>query len=129
MKSLSVIVITKNEERNIVECLESVRWAQEIVVVDGGSDDKTIELARGYTPKVYVKSWEGFGASKNFGLQQCTGDWILWLDADERVTDELSREIQAVVEEEQHASGMKSREKHSSWADGSNIAAGIRDMS
>lgn len=103
MKSLSVIVITKNEERNIVECLESVRWAKEIVVVDGGSDDKTVELARQYTPKVYVKSWEGFAASKDFGLQKCAGEWILWLDADERVTIELSREIQGILEQQEIA--------------------------
>jgi glycosyltransferase involved in cell wall biosynthesis len=98
--SLSVIVITKNEERNIVECLESARWASEIVVVDGGSDDKTVELARGFTSKVYLKPWEGYGASKNFALQQCTCDWVLWLDADERLTKELSSEVLAVVNQE-----------------------------
>lgn len=100
MSSLSVIVITKNEERNIEDCLNSVRWAQEIVVVDGGSEDRTIEFARKITPKVFVKEWAGYGASKNFALDQCTGDWVLWLDADERVTIELSKEIQAVVNQE-----------------------------
>ena len=97
MPTLSVIVITKNEEHNILDCLESVRWANEIVVVDGGSDDKTVDLARRFSQKVYVKPWEGYAASKNFALEQCTGDWILWLDADERVTKELSEEIQTVV--------------------------------
>ena len=92
-----MIVITKNEEHNIVDCLESVRWANEVVVVDGGSHDKTVSLAIGYSQKVYVKPWEGYAAAKNFALQQCTGDWILWLDADERVTKELSKEIQAVL--------------------------------
>jgi glycosyltransferase involved in cell wall biosynthesis len=94
---LSVIVITKNEERNIEDCLNSVRWAQEIVVVDGGSEDKTLELARKFTSKVFVKPWEGYGASKNFAVEQCTGAWVLWLDADERVTDELGKEIQAIT--------------------------------
>jgi glycosyltransferase involved in cell wall biosynthesis len=94
LTTLSVIVITKNEERNIVDCLESVRWANELVVVDGGSDDKTVDLARRYTQKVYAKAWDGYAASKNFALQQCTGDWVLWLDADERVTEALSKEIQ-----------------------------------
>jgi glycosyltransferase involved in cell wall biosynthesis len=97
LSSLSVIVITKNEERNIAECLDSVRWAQEIVVVDGGSDDKTLELAKKYTQKVYVKPWEGYAASKNFALQQCTGEWVLWLDADERITRELGQEVQSVT--------------------------------
>jgi glycosyltransferase involved in cell wall biosynthesis len=97
LATLSVIVITKNEEHNIVDCLESVKWADEIVVVDGGSEDKTVELARRYSQKIYVKPWQGYAASKNFALEQCTGDWILWLDADERVTIELSEEIQSVV--------------------------------
>lgn len=97
MTALSVIVITKNEEQNIVDCLESVRWANEIVVVDSQSEDKTVELARRYTQKVYVKPWKGYAALKNFALQQCAGDWILWLDADERLTEVLSEEIQGLL--------------------------------
>jgi glycosyltransferase involved in cell wall biosynthesis len=97
LATLSVIVITKNEEHNIVDCLESAKWANEIVVVDGGSDDKTVDLARGYSTKVFVKSWKGYAASKNFALEQCTGDWVLWLDADERVTKELAQEIQDLL--------------------------------
>ena len=99
MATLSVIVITKNEEHNIVDCLESVRWANEVVVVDGGSDDKTVELARQHSQKVFIKPWEGYAASKNFALKQCTGDWILWLDADERVTKELGEEIQTLLKQ------------------------------
>ena len=99
MATLSVLVITKNEEHNIVDCLESVKWADEIVVVDSGSDDKTVELARRYSQKVYVKPWEGYAASKNFALEQCMGDWILWLDADERVTGALGDEIQSILEQ------------------------------
>jgi glycosyltransferase involved in cell wall biosynthesis len=74
-----------------------VKWADELVIVDGGSEDKTLEIARGYSQKIYVKPWEGYAASKNFGLLQCTSDWILWLDADERVTFELREKIQLVL--------------------------------
>lgn len=80
-----------------MDCLDSVRWADEIVVVDSGSDDATVELARKYSQKVYMKPWEGYASSKNFGLQQCTSDWVLWLDADERVTKELKEEMQFVI--------------------------------
>ncbi len=74
-----------------------MRWAQEIVVVDGGSEDKTLELVRRFTSKVFVMPWKGYGASKNFALEQCSGTWVLWLDADERVTDELGGEIRAIT--------------------------------
>jgi glycosyltransferase involved in cell wall biosynthesis len=94
---LSVIVITKNEEGNIGGCLESVKWASEVVVVDGGSTDKTVEMATALGAKVFVRPWEGYGAAKNFALTQCSGQWILWLDADERVTKDLAEEIQALV--------------------------------
>lgn len=97
MATLSVIVITKNEEHNITDCLESVKWADELIVVDDNSEDKTVEIARRFTGRVYVKPWEGFAAAKNFGLQQCTGDWVLWLDADERVSIELRKLVQAVL--------------------------------
>ncbi len=93
-------MITKNEERNIHACLSSVHWAQEIVVVDGGSEDKTQELAREFTGKVFIKPWEGYGASKNFALDQCTCSWVLWLDADERVSEELGKEIQTITGQE-----------------------------
>lgn len=105
MATLSVIVITKNEEHNIVDCLESVRWADEIIVVDGASEDRTVELARTFSEKVYIKPWEGYAASKNFGLQQCIGDWILWLDADERVTPGLKEMIRRVVDHDEPAFG------------------------
>ncbi len=97
MSSLSVIVITKNEEHNIQDCLASVKWANEIVVVDGGSSDRTVEIAQQITKEVHARPWEGYGAAKNFALSQCSGDWVLWLDADERVTPELKREIQEVM--------------------------------
>jgi glycosyltransferase involved in cell wall biosynthesis len=97
MNSLSAIVITKNEEGNIRECLESIKWANEIVIVDAGSTDRTVEIAKEYTSKIFNRPWDGYGAAKNYGLSQCTGNWILSLDADERVTSELQKEILSVL--------------------------------
>ncbi|MBI3004372.1 MAG: glycosyltransferase family 2 protein [Ignavibacteriales bacterium] len=98
MSSLSVIVIVRNEENNIPECLEAVRWADEIVVVDTGSTDNTIALAKTFTTKVFFQQWEGFGAARNFALNQCTKDWVLSVDADERVTPELKEEIRLILQ-------------------------------
>ncbi len=95
---VSVIVITRNEERNIVECLRSVSWAGEIIVVDAKSTDKTVELAKGFTNKVLVREWLGFAAAKNLALDEAVNEWVLWLDADERVTPELAAEIQSLVQ-------------------------------
>ena len=103
MKGISVIIITLNEEENIRACLESVRWADEIIVVDAESTDATIEIAGQFTPHLFVRTWEGFSKAKNFALQQCHHDWILWIDADERVTTELAEEIQAAIRETSHA--------------------------
>jgi glycosyltransferase involved in cell wall biosynthesis len=93
LSTLSVIVITRNEERNIRECLETVRWANEIIVVDAGSTDRTVEIAKEFTSKVFSRPWDGYGEAKNFGLSQCAREWVFWLDADERVTPELQNEI------------------------------------
>lgn len=96
---LSVVTIALNEEHNIVECLDSVRWADELIVVDSGSSDRTVELATQYPARVMELPWRGYGATKNDALRHATGDWILWLDADERVTPELAAEIRAKVNE------------------------------
>ena len=90
---LSVIIITKNEARNIRACLESIAWADEIVIVDSGSTDQTVAICREFTPLVYVHDWPGFGAQKNRALDYATGDWVLSLDADERVTPELRKQL------------------------------------
>jgi glycosyltransferase involved in cell wall biosynthesis len=90
---ISVIVITKNESANIDDCLESVRWSDDIVVVDAESMDDTAERARTHTPRVFVRKWEGFSAAKTFAVAQTKHPWVLWLDADERVMPELAREI------------------------------------
>jgi glycosyltransferase involved in cell wall biosynthesis len=93
---ISATVITLNEERNIEDALRSLSWADEIVVVDSGSTDKTIELARRYTDRVMVNSWPGYAAQKNFAAEQASNDWIFNLDADERPSPELSSEIEAL---------------------------------
>src|SRR5690606_10903735 len=91
------VVITKNEERNVAACLETLRWADQLVVVDAESTDRTAEIARRFTPHVFVRPWPGFGPQKNFAFHQVTCDWILIVDADERVTDRLRDEIRRTV--------------------------------
>ena len=95
--SISVTVITKNEAAIIRTCLESVAWADEIIVVDSGSTDGTVEICREYTDKVILTDWPGFGPQKNRALDMATKDWVLSLDADECVTPELREEMQAVM--------------------------------
>ncbi|MBX2991978.1 MAG: glycosyltransferase family 2 protein [Bacteroidetes bacterium] len=107
MAKLSVITLVLNEEHNIANCLESVKWADEIIVVDSGSTDKTVELARRFTDKVLTVEWKGYGATKNVALDRATGDWILWLDADERVPPELAEEIQLVLREDTMYAGFE----------------------
>jgi len=97
MARLSVIVLTLNEERNIGDCLESVSWADEIIVADSGSTDRTVEIARKYTERILTIAWTGYGAARNTAIAVSTGDWILWLDADERVGPELAAEVRAIV--------------------------------
>jgi len=96
--SLSVILITKNEEANLKDCLESVSFADEIIVVDSQSSDKTQEIARSFGAKLEITSdWPGFGAQKNRALNLATQDWVLSIDADEHVTPELKQEILATI--------------------------------
>ena len=97
MTPVSVLVITRNEEDNIAACLESVAWADEIILVDAESKDRTVELARRFTSKIFLEAWKGFAEAKAFGVTKARNEWILWLDADERVTPELGKEIQEVL--------------------------------
>ena len=80
------------------QCLESVKWADEIIVLDSGSTDATVEICRCYTDRVTVTDWPGFGPQKNRALAMATGDWVLSIDADEEVTPALAQEIQAVLQ-------------------------------
>ena len=102
MNSISAIVITKNEEANIRECLESLRWVDEIVVVDSGSSDRTVEICREFTDRVFVHDWPGFGPQKNRALGYATASWVLAIDADERVSPDLQAEIRAVLQAPEH---------------------------
>ena len=102
MTKLSVIIITKNEEENIRDCLETVKWADEIIIVDSFSRDKTVEIAKEYTGKIFQKEWMGYGKQKNFALEKVTGDWVLNIDADERVTKELAQEIKEAIQEKEY---------------------------
>jgi glycosyltransferase involved in cell wall biosynthesis len=95
--TLSAVVITFNEEERLRACLESLVWADELVVVDAESTDKTVQIAREFTDRVWVRPWPGFAAQKNFAIEQATGDWILSVDADEEVSPELKEEIGAVL--------------------------------
>jgi glycosyltransferase involved in cell wall biosynthesis len=95
---LSVTVITLNEETRLRRCLESVAWADEIVVVDAESRDKTVQIAREFTDRVVSRPWPGFAAQKNFALDQTSGAWILSLDADEEAVPELRDEIRGIID-------------------------------
>jgi glycosyltransferase involved in cell wall biosynthesis len=94
---LSVTVITKNEAADIGGALESVTWADELIVVDSGSTDETAAIARRYTDRVIVRDWPGYVAQKNYAASIARHDWLFSLDADERVTPDLAREIQGLV--------------------------------
>ena len=107
MPRLSVIIIALNQEDNIVPCLETVRWADDIVIVDSGSEDRTLERARDFTDRIFTISWPGFGAAKNYALDQARGDWIFSLDTDERVSEALREEILAAVRTDGQFAGYK----------------------
>jgi (heptosyl)LPS beta-1,4-glucosyltransferase len=98
MATIAAVVITKNEAHNIGACLGSLRWVHELIVVDAGSTDRTVEIVREHTSRVFIRSWPGFGPQKNYGIDRATADWILIVDADERVTDGLREEIIRSIE-------------------------------
>jgi glycosyltransferase involved in cell wall biosynthesis len=104
---VSVTVITFNEAANIAAALTSVSWADQIIVVDSQSTDDTVAIARRFTEHVIVRPWPGYVAQKNFAAQQAAHDWIVSLDADERVTPALASEIQAALEREPEAAGFR----------------------
>jgi glycosyltransferase involved in cell wall biosynthesis len=97
MSKLSVVIITKNEERNIADCLATVEWADEIIIVDSFSTDRTVEIAKKYTDKIFQRQFTNYSDQKNFGAAQASNPWILSIDADERVSSELKEEICQVI--------------------------------
>jgi len=102
---LSALVTTKNEERVIRACLESIRWADEVVVVDSGSTDGTLEIARSIADQVLEHEYESPAAQKNWALPKLRHSWVLILDADERVTPDLRREIESVLADPSRSDG------------------------
>lgn len=106
MINLSVVVLTKNEERNIEECLKSVYgWAEEIVLVDDLSRDNTVKIASNYTDKILSRRMDIEGKQRNFAYAQAKNLWVLSLDADERVSQELKKEIEDVLSKETQCNG------------------------
>jgi len=98
MATLSVIIITKNEETDLPACLESVSFADEIIIVDNGSTDHTHEIAKEYKANFYTEDWHGFGPQKNLSLGKATCDWVFSIDADEIVPEKLATEIKKTIE-------------------------------
>jgi glycosyltransferase involved in cell wall biosynthesis len=99
---VSACIITYNEERNIEACLDSISWVNEIIVVDSMSTDGTVERCRRYTDRVYQKEWQGHVKQKNYALQFAQNEWVLCLDADERVSPELRQEIEVCLARGSH---------------------------
>lgn len=98
MQTISICVVTKNEEHNIVDCLKSVAdFANEIIIIDSESTDRTVELARQFTDKIMIMPWQGCGPQKKSVVSMATSDWVLIIDADERVTPELAQSIKQVL--------------------------------
>lgn len=95
MVQISAVVLTKNEEDRITKCLQSLDWVDEIVVFDSGSTDQTCEIAKEFNAKVFVNTdWKGFGRQRELAWEKATGDWVLMIDADEVVSEDLRDEIQ-----------------------------------
>ncbi|MCU7852267.1 MAG: glycosyltransferase family 2 protein [Candidatus Thiodiazotropha sp. (ex Monitilora ramsayi)] len=104
MARLSVCIITQNEASRIRDCLSSVAWADEIIVLDSGSEDDTLSICREYTSHVFEdRDWQGFGVQKNRVLSHASGEWVLSLDADERIPPDLRVEIEAVITDAESA--------------------------
>lgn len=102
---LSVVIITKNEEHNIRRCLESVKWADEIILIDSQSTDNTVEIAGEYGVKIFSPEWRGYGPAKQEGVNNATGEWILSIDADEEATPELTEEIKKILTADENYDG------------------------
>lgn len=100
---ISAVVLTLNEERHLPDCLESLRWADEIVVLDSGSTDQTQAIARRYTDRVFERPFDNYSRQRNAALELASGDWVLFVDADERVPAKLAAEVQQTVRDTPHA--------------------------
>ncbi len=104
-KNISAIIITCNEAGQLERCLRSLSWCDEIIVVDSGSTDGTVEIAKRLAAKVYLEEWKGFGLQKQSALDKATCEWVFSIDADEAVTAELSGEILQAVKDDKGTAG------------------------
>ena len=111
MPNLSAVVITRNEEANIGRCLQSLQIADEIIVIDSGSTDRTVEIAESMGARVFSIQWTGYGPAKKEGVSKASGKWIISLDADEELSPELAREISGTVLLEMEHNGYYTRRK------------------
>lgn len=102
MPTLSIIIITKNEAINILDCINSASFADEVIVLDSGSDDGTIDLVKTTKAKLIITDWPGYGAQKNRAIDATSGDWIFSLDSDERIPEKLANEIQDAIKQNQY---------------------------
>jgi len=100
--TLSIIIITKNEAINILDCINSASFADEIIVLDSGSTDGTIDLVNSTKAKLLITDWLGYGIQKNRAIEASSGDWIFSLDADERISEALANEIQNAIKQNQY---------------------------
>jgi glycosyltransferase involved in cell wall biosynthesis len=105
MSKISAIIITYNEEKNIRRCLSSIAWVDEIVVVDSQSTDDTKKIASLFTSRIFDIKWEGFGKAKDYAKDKASCPWILSVDADEVVTEDLKKEIQKITQSEDSLNG------------------------
>lgn len=112
-ETISAVIITRNEADKIARCLESVKWVDEIVVVDDQSSDETVEICKRYTPEVIIHRLEGnFDNQRNLGTEKAKGDWVLQMDADEVVSEELRTRIKKILENNSDCSGFKFKRKN-----------------
>jgi glycosyltransferase involved in cell wall biosynthesis len=124
MGKISVVIITKNEEKNIRRCLKSIQWADEIVIVDSGSTDRTLDICQRYNCKIISTQWLGFGKTKQLAINSAKYDWVLSIDADEEISTELGNKIKEIFLREPTYNGYKVKRisyyldkqiKHSGW--------------
>ncbi len=108
---ISVAIITKDEEKRLPDCLKSVSFADEIIVVDSGSKDRTVEIAKDFGCKVFIEDWKGYGNQKNSAIQKCSNEWVLVIDADERIPPK-TREVILEIIKEPRASAYKFKRKN-----------------
>jgi glycosyltransferase involved in cell wall biosynthesis len=106
---LTAIIIAKNEEVKLPDCLESIKWVNEIILIDSGSTDKTVEIAKKYKAKIFEVMTGSYSDWRNKGLAKATGDWVFYIDADERCSSELKQEIYNIIRHSELDSGSASK--------------------